>query len=142
VPHTVAADGALRENYDCLFCLERLPHPSESDVVAAATLNPDCAESVEHPPKQSGLPEFHLSEETQFPRNRRPQDDPVEHRVMIRCDDERAGDGEAIGPDHLESIHGAYQAAEETANLRIGWSGEWYKTRIVVCPTVDRSIHQ
>ena len=32
--------------------------------------------------------------------------------------------GAAIGADHLESIHGAYQGAEETASLRIGRSGE------------------
>ena len=34
-PYTVAADGALRENRDSLSCLERLPHPRESELVAA-----------------------------------------------------------------------------------------------------------
>src|SRR5207253_5550842 len=124
VPHSVAVDGALWENCDCLSCFERLPHPCKSELVAAATHNPDCTKSVEHPREQPGLPKFRLPEETQFPRDRRPQDDPVEYRVMIRCDDHRPSDGETISADHLESIHGAHQAAEETANLHIGRSGK------------------
>jgi hypothetical protein len=80
VPHTVAADGALRENRDCLSCIEHLPHPCESESIALATLNPDRAKPVKHP-------------------------------VMIRCDDHRPGDGESIGADHLESIHGEHYTA-------------------------------
>ena len=72
VPRTVAADGALREDCDCLSCIERLPHPCESEVVAAATLYPNRAETVEHPREQFGPPEFRLREETQFPRDRGP----------------------------------------------------------------------
>lgn len=44
VPRTVAADGALREDRDRLSSLERLLHPHEREVVAAATLNPNRAE--------------------------------------------------------------------------------------------------
>ena len=65
-------DGALGEDRDRLSCIERLLHPRESELVSAATLNLDHVEPVEHPCEQSGLPEFRLRNETQFPRERGP----------------------------------------------------------------------
>jgi hypothetical protein len=53
---------------------------------------------------------------------------------MIRNDDRRPGYGEAIGADHLESIDGAHQATEETANLRIGRSGKRHETFLCAEP--------
>src|SRR6185503_14260056 len=135
VPDAVSADGALGEDRDRLSFIERVPYLRERTLVAAATLNPDRAESIECPGEQSRSPEFRLRDETQFTRQRRPQDDSIDHRVVIRSDNCGPGDGKAIGADHLESIYGAYQIAEESANLFIGRSGERQEGLIVVCPT-------
>jgi hypothetical protein len=107
-----------------------------------ATLNRDCAEPADHPREQPGPPEFRLRDETKFPRDRRPEDDGVEHRLMIRGDDRGSSCGHVIGADHLDSIDGAHQAAEDTANLRIGRGGERNEILTFVHPRVDKSFHQ
>jgi hypothetical protein len=53
---------------------------------------------------------------------------------VIRRDDRRSSGREAIGTDHLESIDGAYQASESTANLLVGRSGKQYETLLCADP--------
>ena len=142
LPYTIAVDGTLRKDHDRLSCFKRLQHPRGSEVVAVATLDRDRAEPVEHPHEQSGSPELRLRDKTQFPRDCRPEDDRVEHRLMIRGDDDRPGRGQAIGADHLDSINGPHQAAEVAANLFIGLSGGRDEILIFVHPRVDKSLHQ
>jgi hypothetical protein len=57
---------------------------------------------------------------------------------MIWGDNRRPGRGQTIGADHLDSINGPHQAAEDTANLCVVWSGGRNKTLIFVCPRADK----
>jgi hypothetical protein len=56
---------------------------------------------------------------------------------MIRGDDHRPSRGQAISADHLDSINGPYQAAEDTANLFVSLEKRRNETLLRAEPRTD-----
>src|SRR5207244_2047379 len=137
-PATIPAHGTLREHREKAPVLERAPRTRERIEVTPTSLDRDRAYPVEQPREWPEPPELRLPEEAHVALESGPEDDSVEHRLVVPGDHRRPDRRNALGADDLDPVDGAHQASDQPADLGVGGSRNRHQRLIFVHRTADK----